>query len=205
MTNTPSQSKTPLSILEIVGANPEPAKLSNAVLLIIDAQQEYVDGKLPLTGINESLVVGGALLERARGSGTPVVHVLHRGGGPLFNPEERWFQPAAPLIPQTGEEVVEKTMANAFAGTDLQKVLEKTGRTQLIVIGYMTHNCVSSTVRAAKDLGYASTILASATGTRDLPDGHGGTISASVLQAACLAGLADTIAKVVWNAEDIKG
>ena len=204
MTNTSTHTEPPLSILELVGANPEPAKLSDAVLLIIDAQQEYVDGKLPLDGIKESLIVGGTLLERARIAGTPVVHVLHRGGGPLFNPEERWFQPAAPLIPQTSESIVEKTMANAFAGTDLQNIIAKTGRTQLIVIGYMTHNCVSSTVRAAKDLGYASTIVANATGTRDLPDGRGGTIAASVIQAACLAGLADTMAKIVWNAEDIK-
>ena len=129
MTNTSSQTKTPLSILEIVGANPEPATLSSAVLLIIDAQQEYVDGKLPLAGIKESLTVGGSLLERARNAGTPVDHVLHRGGGPLFDPEERWFQPAAPLIPRAGESVVEKTMANAFADTDLQNILSRTGRT----------------------------------------------------------------------------
>jgi len=86
----------------------------------------------------------------------------------------------------------------------LQKILTQTGRTQLIIIGRMTHNCLSSTVRAAKDLGYASTIVASATGTRDLPDGCGGTIAAAVIQAACFAGLADTMAKVVWNAEEIK-
>ena len=204
MTNTSTHTEPPLSILELVGANPEPARLSDAVLLIIDAQQEYVDGKLPLAGIKESLIIGGSLLERARIAGTPVIHVLHRGGGPLFNPEERWFQPAAPMIPRTGESIVEKTMANAFAGTDLQNILTQTGRTQLIVIGYMTHNCVSSTVRAAKDLGYACTIVACATGTRDLPDGRGGTIPASLIQAACLAGLADTMARIVWDAEDIK-
>lgn len=204
MTNTASQSNAPLTILEIVGAHADAASLSNAVLLIIDAQQEYIDGKLPLAGIGESLAIGGRLLERARQAGTPVVHVLHRGGGPLFNPQERWFAPAAPLLPNAGEAVVEKTMANAFAGTDLHAILARTGRTQLIVIGYMTHNCVSSTVRAAKDLGYASTIVASATATRDLPDGRGGTIAASLIQAACLAGLADTLATVVWNAEEIK-
>lgn len=204
MSNTASQSKAPLTILEIVGANADAATLSNAVLLIIDAQQEYVDGKLSLAGIGESLAIGGRLLERARKTGTPVIHVLHRGGGPLFNPHERWFQPAAPLIPSAGEAVVEKTMANAFAGTDLHDLLARTGRTRLIVIGYMTHNCVSSTVRAAKDLGYTSTIVASATATRDLPDGRGGTIAASLIQAACLSGLADTIATVVWNAQEIK-
>ena len=194
----------PRSILEIAGIKLEPASLSDAVLLIIDAQREYVDGTLPLAGIEESLAVGGALLARARAAGTPIVHVLHRGGGALFSPDGNGFKPAAPMIPQEGESVVEKTLANSFAGTELQQIIDRTGRKNLIVIGYMTHNCVSSTVRAARDLGYQSTIIAAATGTRDLPDGHGGTISAADLQAACLAGLADTIAKVVWNANDIK-
>lgn len=194
----------PQTILQMVGAAPESARLANAVLLIVDVQREYLDGKLPLVGIETSLAVGGALLARARAAGTPVVHVLHRGGGPLFNPEEIWFQPVAPLIPQAGETVVEKTMANAFAGTDLQKTLVQTGRYHLIVIGYMTHNCISSTIRAAKDLGFASTVLATATGTRDLPDGQGGIIPAAILQATCLAGLADTLATIVWHAEDIQ-
>lgn len=191
------------TILERFGAAPETARLSDAVLLIIDAQREYVDGALPLVGIGEALAVGGTLLQRARAAGTLVVHILHRGGGPLFNPEGDGFQPAAPLIPQAGEAVIEKTHANAFADTALQEVLAATGRRNLIVIGFMTHNCVSSTVRAARERGYACTVVAPATATRDLPDGRGGTILAATLQAACLVGLSDTMAKVVWNAADI--
>ena len=71
----------PRSILEIASIRLEPARLSDAVLLIIDAQREYVDGTLPLAGIERSLAVGGALLARTRTAGTPIVHVLHRGGG----------------------------------------------------------------------------------------------------------------------------
>lgn len=198
--NAASQPKT---IRQMLGAEPGPGRLADSVLLIIDAQREYVDGKLRLAGIEESLAVGGVLLARARAAGTPVVHVLHRGGAPLFNPEGIHFQPAAPLIPLPGEAIVEKTMANSFAGTDLQAVLEKTGRKSLIVIGYMTHNCVSSTVRAAIDRGYRSTVVATATATRDLPDGQGGVLAAEALQAASLIGLSDTIATVVAHAEDI--
>lgn len=200
MNATPS---IPRTILEIVGAAPDTARLSNAVLLIIDAQQEYVDGKLPLVGIHESLLIGGTLLQRAREANTPVVHVLHRGAGPLFNPDGDGFKPATPMTPSEGEAIVEKTLANAFNGTTLQATLEATGRRNLIVIGYMTHNCVSSTVRAAKELGYAITVVAPATGTRDLPDGQGGFIPAATLQSACLTGLADTMARVVWQASDI--
>ena len=204
MTSAQQPDTLPRTLLEMAGVPLDIARFSDAVLLIIDAQREYVDGKLPLAGIDASLAVGGVLLARARAAGTPVVHVLHRGGGPLFNPGEPWFQPAAPLIPEDGEAIVEKTMANAFAGTDLQNILENIGRKKLIVIGFMTHNCVSSTVRAAKELGYAITVVAPATGTRDLPDGRGGMIAAAQIQAACLVGLSDTMAQIVWDAEGIQ-
>jgi nicotinamidase-related amidase len=131
------------------------------------------------------------------------VHVLHRGSGALFNPQATGFAVAAPLLPLPGEALVEKSMANAFHDTDLLEILRATGRQELIVIGYMTHNCVSSTVRAGLDLGYRSTVVAAATGTRDLPDGRGGHLPAAAIQAACLAGLADTIAKVVDSEADI--
>lgn len=193
----------PPTLMQIVGAKQETARLSDSVLVIIDAQREYVDGKLRLSGIEDSLAAGAKLLARARAAGTPIVHVVHRGGGALFNPQGVYFEIAAPLAPRAGENVVQKTLPNAFAGTNLQDLLVKVGRKHLIVIGYMTHNCVSSTVRAALDLGYRTTVVAAATATRDLPDGHGGTLSATTVQSASLAALSDRIAKIVQNAEDI--
>ena len=194
----------PQTLLDMAGATPAAARLADATLLIIDAQREYVDGKLPLAGIDDALAAGGKLLAWARAAGTPVVHVLHRGAGPFFNPESSGFQPAAPLIPQTGEAIVEKTLANSFSGTTLQDVLTSIGRKNLIVIGFMTHNCVSSTVRAAREMGYTCTVVAPATATRNLPDGHGGTIPAATIQAACLVGLSDTMARIVWNASEVE-
>jgi nicotinamidase-related amidase len=191
------------TILELSGATMPVARLAGAVLLIIDAQREYVDGALPLVGVDQALAVGGALLARARAAATPVVHVLQRGSGALFNPGGEFFQPAAPLIPQAGETVIEKTLANSFARTDLREVLAATGRNQLIVIGFMTHNCVSSTVRAARELGYACTIVEPATATRDLPDGRGGTLTAAAVQTACLVGLSDTMARIAWDTAEI--
>lgn len=196
-------SPPPPTLMQIVGAKQETARLSDSVLVIIDAQREYIDGKLPLSSMADSLAVGARLLGRARAVGTPVVHVVHRGAGMLFNPQDVYFEVAAPLAPRNGESVVQKTLPNAFAGTNLQELLAKTGRKHLIVIGYMTHMCVSSTVRAALDLGYQTTVVAAATATRDLPDGHGGTLAAATVQAASLAALADRFAKVVWNEEDI--
>jgi nicotinamidase-related amidase len=204
MTTSLAQPKA-RTILELCGATMPPARLADAVLLVIDAQREYVDGALPLAGVAQALAVGGELLVRARAAATPVVHILQRGAGALFNPAGEGFQPAAPLLPQAGETVIEKTLANAFAQTNLHQVLAATGRRQLIVIGFMTHNCVSSTVRAARELGYACTVVAPATATRDLPDGRGGTLPAATVQAACLVGLSDTMARIAWDAAEIVG
>lgn len=194
----------PKTLFEMAGAKPEPARLSNAVLIIIDAQREYVDGALPLVGVDAAIAEIAQLLTRARKSGTPVIHIMHKGKGGLFNPDGHHFEMVAPLQPLTGETVIEKMRVSAFADTKLEEAIQRTGRKNLIIVGFMTHNCVSSTARAARDQGYVPTIVAAATATRDLPDGKGGVVPASALQAASLAELADRTAWVVQIERDIQ-
>lgn len=194
---------SPATLLEMSGVQATPARLSESVLVIIDAQQEYVSGALPLSGIDAALAEGNKLLERARVAGTPIIHVKQRGHARLFNPAGANFAFAKPLTPQPGETVIEKLLPNAFAGTHLQQSLADSGRKQLIVIGFMTHMCVSSTVRAALDLGYTTTVVASATASRDLPDGHGGVVPAATVQQAALAALADRFATIVDTASAV--
>jgi nicotinamidase-related amidase len=193
----------PRTILDQAGFALPVATLADATLLVIDAQREYLDGALPLAGIDAALAEGAQLLARARAAGTPVIHIVHRGGGPFFNPEGDGFQIIPAWQPQPGEAVIEKTLANSFAGTGLLAAVKATGRERLIVIGFMTHNCVDSTVRAGVDLGYRSTVVAAATATRDLPDSHGGLIDAATLQRVTLVGLTDTLASVVNNQNEI--
>ncbi|HXU94552.1 MAG TPA: cysteine hydrolase family protein [Gallionella sp.] len=194
----PAQADAPKTLFEMAGVKLEPAKLSDSVLVIVDAQREYVDGALPLSGVREAIAETAQLLKRARKSGTPVIHIVHKGRtGSLFDPAGKYFDIVSALHPQEGEPVIEKMRVSAFAGTGLEEAIQRTGRKNLIIVGFMTHNCISSTSRAARDLGYAPTIVAAATATRDLPDGKGGTIPASTLQAASLAALADRTATVV--------
>ncbi|MHB1291759.1 MAG: cysteine hydrolase family protein [Sulfuricella sp.] len=197
--------RSPKTLLQMAGIRAEPAHLSDSVLIIIDAQREYVDGKLPLDGIDASLKEAARALARARKAGTPVIHVVHRGkpGAALFDPNGPYAQIVAAVAPRPDENVVTKTLPNAFADTDLEAQIKRTGRKNLIVIGYMTHMCLSSTVRAALDRGYRTTIVAGASATRDLPDGDGGAIPARVVQRASLAALADRFAAVVSSADDL--
>ena len=199
-------SLAPQTLLQIAGARAEPTHLADSVLIIVDAQREYVDGKLPLDGIGASLKEAARVLARARKAGTPVIHVVHRGkpGAALFDPNGPYVQIAAAVAPRPDEIVIPKTLPDAFAGTDLEARIKRLGRKNLIVIGYMTHMCLSSTVRAALDRGYRTTVVAGASATRDLPDAYGGdAIPARVVQRASLAALADRFAAVVSSADDL--
>lgn len=194
----------PKTLFEMAGTKPEPGRLSNSVLIIIDAQREYVDGALPLAGMEAAIAETAQLLIRARKSGSPVIHIVHKGRGGLFNPDGRFFEIVASLRPQAGEAIIEKTRVSAFVDTKLEEAIQRTGRKNLIIVGFMTHNCVSSTARAARDLGYVPTIVATATATRDLPDGRGGVVPAATLQTVSLAELADRTAWVVDKEQDIQ-
>ena len=189
----------PKTLLDFSGVALAPARFEEAVLLLIDHQQEYSAGKLKLPGVAAAVDAIGRLQEAARNAGTPIVHIAQNGraGGALFDPEGAMVKFIAGIEPEKNEITVIKSLPNAFAKTELDGRLKATGRTDLIVAGFMTHMCVSATARAALDLGYRTTVVAEATATRDLPDTTGGIIDAATVKRVALAELADRFAKVV--------
>jgi nicotinamidase-related amidase len=196
----------PKTLLELAGVPAKPHALSQSGVVMIDAQIEYVTGHLPLAGIEPALDQGSRLLTAARELSRPIVHVQHKGRpGGLFDPETDNFRIADAVVPHSGEPIVEKGLPNAFAGTDLDAVLKDLGVSTLVVAGFMTHMCVSSTVRAALDLGYGCTVLAPACATRDLPDGKGGVVKAETLHDAELAALADRFAMIAHAITELDG
>jgi nicotinamidase-related amidase len=195
----------PKTLLEMAGASAAPTHLADSVLIVIDAQHEYVDGKLPLSGVKAALTEIASLLARARKAGTPVIHIQHRGRpGGAFGPDTGGFVIADEAAPANTEAVIEKSLPNAFAGTTLGAVLEGAGRKQLILTGFMTHMCVEATARAALDLGFKTTVVAAATATRDLPDPlTGETVPAGEVQRNALTALSDRFATIAANADAI--
>lgn len=194
----------PRTLLDFRATRPAPATLHDSVLVIIDAQREYVDGQLPLAGIDAAIAEVAALLQRARVAGTPVVHIVQHSPGALFNPQGPSAEIVAPLTPRPDEPVIVKTLPDSFAGTTLDLTLRRLGRKNLILVGFMTHMCIASTAHTALDLSYQTTVVAAACATRDLPDGHGGIVPAAVVQRAHLAGLADRFADVVSTQSQIE-
>jgi nicotinamidase-related amidase len=190
------------TLLQLAGADLRPPPLANSTLVIIDAQNEYLDGKLALPAIAPALLALAQLLAMARQVAAPVVHIQHKGrAGGLFDLAARGGAIIDAVRPHAAEDVVQKPLPNAFAQTDLDAVLKRLGRSQIVIAGFMTHMCVSSTARAALDLGYKATVAADAAATRDLPDPLGGTIAAEALHRAALAALADRFAIVAKVAQ----
>ncbi|MBR0823800.1 cysteine hydrolase family protein [Bradyrhizobium liaoningense] len=185
----------PKTLLELSGADLNPPKLSDACLVLIDIQNEYRAGPLALPDAEPAIAVAAKLLTRARQSGAAIFHIAHKGrASSLFDREAERGAIVSSLTPLATEAVIEKGLPNAFAGTDLQARLAATGRTNIVLAGFMTHMCVSSTARAALDLGLRTTIAADACATRDLPDGRGGALSARTIHEVALAELADRFA-----------
>jgi nicotinamidase-related amidase len=189
----------PKSLLQFAGAPLAPSPLARSVLVLIDAQLEYVKGKLPLDRVEAAVEEAAFLLAVARKVGMPVFHIMHHGaaGAALFAEDGPYIEIVPQLAPVPGEIVLRKKLPNAFAGTDLHALIQSSGRSEIIFAGFMTHMCVSASARAALDLDYRSTVVANATATRDLPDPLGGVIPASVVHRTALSELADRFAIVV--------
>ncbi len=194
----------PKTLVEMAGREAAPCSLGDSALVMIDCQNTYTTGRMKLSGIEAALAEAAQVLGRAREAGAPVIHVMHDGGpGSPFDLRQEIGQIATQVAPLDDEITLVKTLPNAFARTDLHQRLEGLGLKNLIVAGFMTHMCVSSTVRAGFDLGYRTTVVGNATATRDLPKPNGGIVPARSLHEASLAGLADLFAVVVARAGDL--
>ncbi|MDJ0930970.1 cysteine hydrolase family protein [Breoghania sp.] len=197
--------ETPRTLRDLAGVSEwtrtEP---EGAAVLIIDAQEEYRSGELALGDVTLALQEISRLRSRAKERRLPVIHIHHIGSrGELFDPETRSGTFCSEAEPLAGETVIDKRLPNAFAGTDLAERISALDTRRLIVAGFMTHMCVSSTVRATLDLGLESAIVANACATRALPSHEGGVISANDLHAASLAALSDRFAHILPDAAAI--
>lgn len=193
----------PFTLRAAAGAPSDLPSFSDAALILIDVQAEYeVTGSLSLPDHDAATAKISMVLNQARVAGGQVLHVAHRGSaGGLFDPAAggRISEEAQPAV---GEPTIHKTLPNAFAGTDLDSRLRTSGTTHLVLVGFMTHMCISSTARAALDLGYATTVISDASATRDLPSAQdGSTVEAAVIHNSALAELADRFSNVATTQE----
>ncbi|CAI7642191.1 unnamed protein product [Penicillium crustosum] len=174
------------SFRELIGIPPSSASTTDSTLIIIDAQNEYATGLLAVEKVAESRKVIAKLLEKYRqGNGKNIVHVVHEvpAGAPVFTPSSALAQVFEELTPKENEKVVTKNFPSSFAKTDLHEYLQGLGEVgkKIVLVGYMSHVCISTTARAGSELGYDVVVVRDAVGDRHIPGADAETVVRVVL------------------------
>ncbi|GAA2167703.1 MULTISPECIES: isochorismatase family protein [Glycomyces] len=188
----------------LAGADETPAALADATLILVDYQNTYTRGVMELTGWRPALDNAAALLAAAREAGTTVIHVQHDGGeGSHYDIRTDLGAIHPAVAPVDGEAVVVKGAPNSFVGTELGELVDAAGHTDVIVIGFMTHMCVTFTAEGAALRGNRPTVVADACATRPLATAVA-EVTPEQLHASALATIADAYGVVVPTAAHLK-
>lgn len=173
--------------------------MTTRALVVIDVQNEYMTGELPVEfpPIDSSLANIGRAIDAARDAGVAVVVIQHDmpADAPIFaTGSDRWaLHPV--VADRTADVVFHKQLPGAFTGTDLEGWLRERDVDTVSIVGYMTNICVDTTSRQAAHAGFRVEVLGDATGT--LTYGNtAGHASAQQIHTATLATLHAAIGAV---------
>lgn len=171
-------------------------------LVIIDVQKDYFKGgRWELYQSEQVLEQIKTLIGAFRAKKFPIVYMQHISpkGAAFFEEGTTGTAIHPEITPQETDSVIIKHYPNSFFKTDLQAVLEEKKIDELYVCGMMSHMCVDTTVRSAKDHGYPVTLFADACATKDLTF-EGGILPATTVHKVFMASLNGTFAKVTKTA-----
>jgi nicotinamidase-related amidase len=173
-------------------------------LLVIDVQNEYVSGKLPIEypDVRLSLRNIAKTMDAARAAAVPVVVVQNSAPvtAPIFVKGTPGWELHEVVAGRERDHYLEKTLPSAFAGTDLAEWIAKNRIDTLTVIGYMIHNCVDSTIRHALHAGLKVEFLHDASGAVPY-ENRAGRVSAEEIQRAFSVVLQSRFAAVLSSDE----
>ena len=193
------------ALRDLVGLGQEPAQLQGSALIMIDLQNTYRQGVMQLSGVEPAIAEAAKLLEMARDLKVPVFHIQHDGGaGSPYDVNADIGAIADEVAPMAGEPVITKHYPNSFVQTDLDERLKALGIQNIVLAGFMTHMCINSTAHGGFNLGYAPTVVASATATRALTGANGLVLSAQQVHDAAIASTRDLYAAIVDRVSDLR-
>jgi nicotinamidase-related amidase len=137
-------------------------------LLVIDVQNEYFTGNLPVTYPAGSLPNILHAMDAARNAGVPVVVVQHASP----QPDATTFRKGSPewalhacVAERPRDLLLPKSLPGSFTGTILESWLREHNLNTVVIAGYMTQMCCDTTARQALHLGFNVEFLSDGTGT----------------------------------------
>lgn len=186
---------------------PDGVSYPRRALLVIDVQNEYVSGALPIAHppLSTSLPNIAAAMDAATAAGVPVVLIQHldEADSPVFAAGSLGVELHEVVSSRPRDLVLTKQTVSCFASTDLGVRLDDLGVDTITIAGFMTQHCDESTARDAADRGLIVEVLSDATGTLPLST-PSGTISAQELHETSLlvlhSGFAAVVPTAVWTA-----
>lgn len=138
---TPKKKTMAQSFRQIVGQGPSTASPSDSTLIIIDAQNEYAEGKLAVSNAPATRKAIASLLQKYRDAGGDVIHVRHvvPEGAPVFTPNTKLAEEYDELKIKEGgkEREILKNHPSCFADTKLNEWLGGKGGKKIVLVGYM--------------------------------------------------------------------
>lgn len=162
-------------------------------LIVIDVQNEFSSvGKRPVPAHDATLAAIQQQVDYARDHGMPIAWVRHFNQpheSPAFVPGT-WgaeFSPGfGPLSSSEAETEFQKNVYGAFTGSDIGNWLQSKNIDEVIIVGFYTHGCVSTTAREALMAGYTVFIDPVATATCSITHGLLGMLTAEEVHRSAL-------------------
>jgi len=175
-------------------------------LLVIDVQNEYLTGRLPVTYPEKSFENILKAMDVANKNNIPVLLIQHTNSGKdavTFKKRSDEWKLHEDVLKKDYDRIIEKNLPGSFTGTELKSWLKENRTDTVVVAGYMTHMCCDTTARQAMHLGFQVEFLGDATGTLDVSN-YTGEIAANELHNAVLVTQAMKFSKVMSTVEWIK-
>ncbi len=157
-------------------------------LLVIDVQNEYFTGKLPVTYPANSLKNILRAMDAAQEKRVPVVVIQHTAPQPdstTFRRGSREWELLPEIASRRHDVLIHKSLPGSFTGTELETWLRQRRIETVAIAGYMTQMCCDTTARQAVHLGFSVEFLSDATGTLDFRN-EAGAATAEELHRAIL-------------------
>ena len=178
----------------------------NDVLLVIDVQNEYFTGSMPVTYPQGSLENILKAMDRAHAESVPVVVIQHTNQAPgavTFRKGTDNWELHNEIKQRHFDILIGKNLPGSFTGTNLGSWRKERDISKVTIAGYMTQMCCDTTARQAFHRGFAVNFLSDATGTLSVTN-TAGTISAIDLHRAILITQQMRFSRVLTTDEWIK-
>jgi nicotinamidase-related amidase len=175
-------------------------------LLVIDVQNEYFTGKLPVSYPNGSLDNVLAAMDAAYARGVPVVAIQHAAPQPdsaVFRKGSKEWELHPEIAARPHDVLIHKSLPGSFTSTPLEPWLRKRAIESVVIVGYMTQMCCDTTSRQAMHRGFGVEFLSDATGTLDIKN-EAGEVSGEELHRAILVTQQMRFSEVLPTREWIK-